>query len=245
MSTYNEMESIRNTIEGFFATGHVDEVIIVDNNSAKGTVEEVQMTRATLIRETRQGYGYGFQAGLAAATGDLLVMCEPDGTFFPCDLPKFLVYTDECKSPDAFNMEVVLGTRTSATMILSGANMGMFLKYGNYFVAKLIELLFIKHAPHMSDCGCTYRLLTRNAYSRLKSHFREVGSAFGLELTLLTLRLGLPMCEIPVRYGKRVGESSVTGSFSKAFALGVYMIRLSLRHFFEERVNPLNGKLAG
>lgn len=245
MSTFNEKESIRQAIEDFFATGFVDEVIIVDNNAAPGTVEEVQQTRATLIRETRQGYGHGFQAGLAAASGDLIVMCEPDGTFFPCDLPKFLAYTDECRSPDAFNMEVVLGTRTSTTMILSGANMGMFLKYGNYFVAKLIQLLFIKHAPHLSDCGCTYRLLTRNAYTRLKPHFREVGSAFGLELTLLTLRSGLSLCEIPVRYGKRVGESSVTGSFGKAFSLGMYMIRLSFRHFLDEFTNPLHKKPVG
>jgi len=242
MSTYNEKDSIRQTIEDFYATGFVDEIIIVDNNAAKGTVEEVRKTKATLIHEPRQGYGYGFQAGLAAASGDFIVMCEPDGTFFACDLPKFLAYTDQCKSPDAFNMEVVLGTRTGTTMILSGANMGMFLKYGNYFVAKLIELLFIKHAPHLSDCGCTYRLLTRKAYNRLKPHFREMKSAFGLELTLLTLRSGLSLCEIPIRYGKRVGESSVTGSFYKAFSLGMYMIGLSFRHFFNDFVNPLSGK---
>lgn len=244
MSTFNEKDSIRQTIEDFFATGYVDEVIVVDNNSAPGTVEEVQKTSATLIHEAKQGYGHGFQAGLAAASGDLLVMCEPDGTFFPCDLPKFLAYTDECKSPDAFNMEVVLGSRTVTTMILSGANMGLFLKYGNYFVAKLIQFLFVKHAPHLTDCGCTYRLLTRKAYSALKPHFREVGSAFGLELTLLTLRSGLSLCEIPIRYGKRVGESSVTGSFGKAFSLGMYMIRLSFKHFFRECVSPINGKHA-
>lgn len=231
MSTYNEKDSIRSCIDAFYNTGYVDEVIIVDNNAIEGTVDEVRKTQAILIHEKKQGYGYGFQAGLAHATSDLIVMCEPDGTFVPADLIKFLVYSED--------VDIILGSRTCSTMILDDANMGMFLKYGNYFVAKLIELLFIHAAPHLSDCGCTYRLLRREAYQTIQPFFQEGRSAFGLEVTLLALRAGLPLIEIPIRYNKRVGESMVTGSFHKAFILGLKMIFMSFKACFQNFFHPL------
>jgi glycosyltransferase involved in cell wall biosynthesis len=239
LSTFNEKDSIRKCIDDFFGTGYADEVIVVDNNAIEGTVEEVNKTRALLLHETRQGYGYGYQLGLSRATGDLLVMCEPDGTFCPTDVIKFLAYVANDKIDARKPIHFVLGSRTNATMILEGANMGMFLKYGNYFVAKMIELLFIKTAPHLSDCGCTYRLITRDAYELMKPHFKEGGSAFGLEMTLLALRLGVPMCEIPINYLQRVGKSSVTGSMFSAFTLGIKMIIMSWKYFFKERMEPI------
>ncbi len=235
MSTYNEKDSIRKCIEDFFATQLVDEVVVVNNNAAAGTSDEVRKTKAKLIHESRQGYGYGFQRALAESTGDLLVMCEPDGTFWANDLEKLLVYAND--------MQVVQGSRTNATTILDKANMGLFLKYGNYFVAKFAELSFFKKAPNLSDCGCTYRLLTREAYVRLRPHFRQGGSAFGFELSLLILRLGLPMCQIPIHYDKRVGISSVTGNFWKTLRLGFMMMGMVLQHRWEEFVRPLEKKI--
>ena len=41
LPTYNEKESIRKCVEDFFATGFVDEVVVVNNNAAPGTAEEV------------------------------------------------------------------------------------------------------------------------------------------------------------------------------------------------------------
>ena len=42
LMTYAERDSIRGVIEGFFATGLVDEVLVVDNNAQAGTAEEVR-----------------------------------------------------------------------------------------------------------------------------------------------------------------------------------------------------------
>lgn len=233
MSTYNEKDSIRQCIEDFFATGCVDEVIVVNNNAAEGTDEEVKQTNAKLVYESKQGYGHGFQKGLAEASGDLIVMCEPDGTFIPADIAKLLVYSED--------MHAVQGSRTNATTILDNANMGMFLKYGNYFVAKLAEFMFFRSAPNMSDCGCTFRLFTREAYESIKPHFETGASAFGFELTLLVLRAKIPMCQIPIHYCERVGQSSVTGDFSKTFKLGMRMIGDIFKHKFKDFFNPIQG----
>ena len=149
LMTYAERDSIRRVIDGFFDTGLVDEVLVVDNNAEAGTREEVAKTAARLVHEPRQGYGCATRRGLTEAAGDLVVLAEPDGTFLPEDLPKLLVYSDEC--------DAVFGTRTTRELIWHGANMDWFLRWGNWAVAKMIEALF--NTSHLSDVGCTYRLL--------------------------------------------------------------------------------------
>ena len=219
LMTYAERDSIRAVIEGFFATGVVDEVLVVNNNAQDGTKEEVERTAARQVFEPQQGYGHATRRGLAEATGDLLVLAEPDGTFLPQDILKLLVYSDDC--------DAVFGTRTTRELIWRGANMGWPLKWGNWAVAKLVEVLF--NTSHLSDVGCTYRLLHRSLAQRLAPHFTVGGSHFGPELMLLTIVSGARIVEVPVNYLPRVGVSSVTGDLRKAVVLGCQMILFILR----------------
>ncbi|HVL05291.1 MAG TPA: glycosyltransferase family 2 protein [Acidimicrobiales bacterium] len=215
LMTYAEKASIRETIEGFFATGVVDEVVVVNNNAEPGTLARVAGTRARQVHEENQGYGFATRRGLAEATGDIIVLCEPDGTFLPGDIFKLLVYADDC--------DVVLGTRTTRELLWHGANMGGLLRWGNWAVAKLIEVLF--NTSHLSDVGCTYRLLRRSALERIQDRFSVGGEHFGPELMLLCLTTDLRIIEVPVNYLPRVGTSSVTGDLGKAVRLGLRMVR--------------------
>lgn len=219
LGTYAEKDSIREVIDGFFETGVVDEVLVVNNNAEPGTKEEVDKTRARQVFESKQGYGYSYRRGLAEASGDLLILAEPDGTFLPRDAVKLLTYADDC--------DAVFGTRTTREMIWSGANMGTFLKWGNWAVAKLVEVLF--NTSHLSDVGCTYRLLTRETLERIQPRFSVGGSHFGPELMLLVITSGARVVEVPVNYLPRVGESSVTGDMGKAIRLGLQMIAFILK----------------
>jgi glycosyltransferase involved in cell wall biosynthesis len=220
LMTYAERDSIREVISGFFATGVVDEVVVVDNNAEPGTEAEVRETPARLVREPRQGYGHATRRGLEAATGDLVVISEPDGTFLPEDIVKLLVYSGEC--------DVVFGTRTTRELIWADANMDWFLRWGNWAVAKLLEFLF--NSTNLTDVGCTTRLIRRAALERIQPHFTVGGSSFGPEMMVLTLLLGLKIIQIPVNYLPRVGESAVTGDVRKAFFLGLQMIGLVIRY---------------
>jgi glycosyltransferase involved in cell wall biosynthesis len=218
LMTYAERDSIRATIEGFYATGVVDEVLVVNNNAQSGTTEEVAKTPARQVFETRQGYGWASRRGLREARGDLLVLAEPDGTFLPQDIGKLLVYSDDA--------DAVFGTRTTRQLIWSGANMGAFLKWGNWAVAKLVEALF--NTSHLSDVGCTYKLLSRPLAERLLPQFTVGGSHFGPELMLRVITSGARFVEVPVNYLPRVGHSAVTGDGRKAFFLGMRMIAFIL-----------------
>ena len=220
LMTYAERDSIRDTIEGFLATGYVDEVLVVNNNAQPGTSEEVAQTAAREVIETRQGYGWASRRGLQEAGGDLLILAEPDGTFLPADVVKLLAYSDDC--------DAVFGTRTTRELIWSGANMGAFLKWGNWAVAKMVEVLF--NTSHLSDVGCTYKLISRPLAEQLAPHFTVGDSHFGPELMLRVITSGARFVEVPVNYLPRVGQSAVTGEFGKAFGLGLRMIAFILRY---------------
>jgi glycosyltransferase involved in cell wall biosynthesis len=226
--TYNERESIRAAIVDFASTDVVDEIVVVNNNAAPGTSEQVVeaiagITNGTLVREVhepRQGYGHAIQRGLREANGDYIVISEPDGTFLGRDTFKLLAYVDD--------FDVVYGSRTARTFIWRGANMGALLRWGNWGVAKLMEFLF--NSTNLTDVGCTMRLIRRDALEQLASEFTIGGSAFGPEMMLLSLLHGLRVIQIPVNYLPRVGVSSVTGDTRKAILLGAWMIGLVLRY---------------
>jgi glycosyltransferase involved in cell wall biosynthesis len=219
LMTYAERDSIREVIERFFATGLVDEVLVVDNNAQPGTREEVERTQARLVHEPQQGYGHATRRGLLEASGDLIVVAEPDGTFLAEDVVKLLVYSGEC--------DVVFGTRTTRDLIWAGANMERFLRWGNWAVAKLIEALF--NTNHLSDVGCTYRLLRADTARTIAESMTVGGSHAGVEIMLLTILSGARFVEVPVNYLPRVGTSSVTGDPAKAVQVGLAMIALVLK----------------
>ncbi len=220
LPTYNEKDSIRQVVEDFIATAVVDEVLVVNNNATPGTSEAIAGTPARELFEPRQGYGFAIQRGLREARGDYLVVCEPDGTFVARDIFKLLAYADD--------FDVVYGSRTARMLIWTGANMGLFLRWGNYVVAKLMELLF--NSISLTDVGCTLRLVNRLALEVMQPDFRIGGNAFGPEMMLLSLIHGLRIIQVPVNYLPRVGTSSVTGDPLKALLLGLWMIGLILRY---------------
>jgi glycosyltransferase involved in cell wall biosynthesis len=220
LPTFNEAGSIAECIVAFEKLGIVDDIVVVNNNAHPDTSPAVAPTGAREVHETTQGYGASIRRGLAETShADLVCVCEPDGTFDPSDLLKLLPYT--------VDVGAVFGSRTVQTFILHGANMGAFLRWGNWAVAKLAMVLF--NSVHLSDVGCTFRVLARDVIDEISPDFERTDSAFGYEMMLHVLRRRIPFVQVPVKYQPRVGESSVTGDLSKTLPLGLLMIWLSLR----------------
>jgi len=225
LPTYNERDSIRASIVAFEDTGVVDEIIVVNNNAAVGTSEEVAPTSAIEVHEPSQGYGAAIRRGFREASGDLICVCEPDGTFNAEDIFKLLAYSQD--------IDVVYGSRTVGEFIWHGANMGFLLRFGNWAVAKLMEVMF--NTNSLSDVGCTYRLARREAIEILEPHFTVDGNFFGPEMMCLSVLADLRIVQIPVNYRERVGHSSVTGDLVVAIGLGLRMIGLIFDHRFRAR----------
>lgn len=217
---YNEEVGIVAAIGDFLATGYVDEVVAVDNNSRDRSAELIRTTPAKLATEARQGYGFALRRGLREAKGDLIILSEPDGTFMGKDILKLLAYCDD--------FEMVMGTRTTRELIWAEANMGIFLRLGNWVVAKLLEFLF--NGPSLSDCGCTMRLIHASAARRIQDHLTVGGSHFLPEMVILGLLAKMRIVEVPVNYRGRLGTSKITGSFKTAWQVGWRMIGLILSY---------------
>jgi glycosyltransferase involved in cell wall biosynthesis len=215
---YNEAENIGRAVREFRTVPVVDEVLVVDNNSRDGTADLAREAGARVVGETRQGYGNALRRGLREASGNYVILAEPDGTFVAADVVKLLAYADE--------FDMVMGTRTTRELIWDQANMGWFLRVGNVAVAKLLQLLF--DGPSLSDCGCTMRLIRREALLKIVDQLTVGGSHFLPEMVVLALLRGLRVIEVPVNYRGRVGESKITGSRVTTVKVGARMIGLIL-----------------
>jgi glycosyltransferase involved in cell wall biosynthesis len=222
LPAFNEEENIREAIESFYATGVVDEIVVVNNNSSDRTVDKARKAKAIIIDEYRQGYGAALIKGLAGASGDYIILSEPDGTFVSRDVLKLLAYSED--------FDMICGTRTTKELIWAEANMGWFLRFGNIIVAKMIELLF--NTPSLSDCGCTMRLINRGALQKFLPLLTVTGSHFLPEMVILASQKGLRLLEIPVNYNKRKGTSKITGSLRGTLKTGFNMIWLIIRYRF-------------
>jgi len=231
MPVFNEEVAIGSVVDGFRRelerNGISFEIVVVDNNSVDRTIEIALSEGATVIRESRQGYGYACMRGLREAKGDIVILTEGDDTFDPRDIWKLIVYLEER------DVDLVLGTRTTLELVEDGAKMGWFLHWGNLFLAKLIQLQFWKRC-RITDVGCTLRGIKRDALMKVVDKFREGGSCFSPEMIILCLKIGLRPVEIPIRYRKRKGQSKITADWKKSTKVGLKMMKLILTQRFRK-----------
>jgi glycosyltransferase involved in cell wall biosynthesis len=217
---YNEEVSIFRAVTVFAAVGVFDEIVVVNTRSSDRTEAEALRAGARVVREDIPGYGAALTRGLKEATGDWLVLAEPDGTFVGTDVRKLLAYAGE--------FDMVCGTRTAPLMIWEGANMGYAIRWGNTLLAKVLEVVY--SGPSLSDCGCTFRLISRDGWKKIEPFITVQGSHFLPEMVILALRLRLRVIEIPLNYRNRVGTSKITGNWRGLVRTALNMAGLIVRY---------------
>lgn len=212
---YNEEQSIFQCVQDFKQLSFIEEVIVVNNNSTDNTATVAKKAGAVVIQESLQGYGATIATGIKHTKGDYVCICESDQTFIAKDLTRLVTYLDQ--------FEVVLGSRTSNSLIWSGAYMPGWVRWGNWFVGKLVELLF--NGPSLTDIGCTFKIMSRNVATRCTTVEMTKGSRYNQEFILFLCLNRFRVVELPVNYRPRVGDSKITGGKPlKTFALGIEMI---------------------
>lgn len=222
---YNEEENIANAILDFKKLKIIDEILVIDNNSKDRTSKIAKLKKAKVIKETKQGYGYALRRGLKEAKGELIVLCEPDGTFLAKDLLKLLKHTKK--------YDLVIGTRTNKQYVGKNANMKGALRLGNVLLARFMQVLY-RPSVSLTDCGCTYRIIKKKSLKLIYPKFSVGGSFFLSEFTVLSLLNGLSVIELPVSYRERVGESKITGSLRKSIVVGLEMFKIIATYRFKK-----------
>jgi glycosyltransferase involved in cell wall biosynthesis len=217
---HNEEDTIAGVVSDYRADPLPDEILVVANNCSDRTTELATAAGARVIQETRPGYGAALSAGMDAATGDILVLTEADGSFQARDLKKLLPYLEDAS--------MVVGTRTTRQMLEQGANMRFLLRWGNVAMAKWLEFLwYFKHEPRFTDVGCTYRALTRECWAKIRGSMTASGPAFSPEMMCEALIKGHRVIEVPVSYHPRLGgESKHSGTWWKLTKVAWRMFRI-------------------
>ncbi len=132
--TLNEVKNL-SLVLPYLPLDTVDEVILVDGRSTDGTIEEAQrlLPAIKVIRETKLGKGAVLLAGYHAATGDIIVSLDADGSNDPRELPRFL----EALTQGA---DFVKGSRFAPGG--GTTDMPLYRKLGNAAFVSMANLLF-------------------------------------------------------------------------------------------------------
>jgi RNA polymerase sigma factor (sigma-70 family) len=164
----------------------VDEIVLVDGHSVDDTVAVARelCPEAKVITQPGRGKGDALQAGFAAATGDILVLIDADGSTDGAELIRFV-------SALVAGADFAKGSR-----FLSGGgsdDITSVRRYGNQLLNVLVNRMF---GTHFTDLCYGY-----NAFWARHLAAIEVSSCTGFEVeTLMSIRAikaGLKIHEVP------------------------------------------------
>jgi glycosyltransferase involved in cell wall biosynthesis len=207
----------------------VDEVILVDGGSTDDTagVARRLMPGIRVVTQNRRGKGNALACGFAAATGDIIVMIDADGSTDPTEIPSFI---EALRSGADF----AKGSRFDGTG--GSADITRVRRIGNRLLSLLVNTLF---GTRYSDLCYGYNAFWAKHLdvfgldSTTPAAKRLWGDGFEIE-TLLNLRAAkarLKIVEVPSYEQRRIhGESNLN-----AVTDGLRVLRTIAREFPRRR----------
>lgn len=170
----------------------VDEVVLVDGRSTDNTIEVARRLRPDIriILEKRRGKGVALRTGFKAATGDIIIMLDADGSMYPEEIYTF-VGALMAGADFAKGSRFLQGGGTS--------DMEFYRKFGNWCFVMLVRVLF---GGKYSDLCYGY-----NAFWAYTLPLLELdGDGFEIE-TMMNVRAvhaGLSITEVPSFEAQRI-----------------------------------------
>ena len=213
---FNEEESIGKVIADI-PKACVQEIVVVDNGCLDRTAEVARAAGARVVREERRGYGSACLAGIAALNApEIVVFLDGDYSDFPSEMPLLI---QPILAGDA---EMVIGSRIRGVHE-KGALLPQA-RFGNALATFLIRLLF--HVCY-TDLG-PFRAIR---YERLLAmDMQDKTFGWTVEMQIKAAKMGLRVCEVPVTYRKRIGQSKITGTVKGTILAGYKIITTIFRY---------------
>ena len=219
---YNEESSISNVINDIPAI--VDEVIVISNNSTDSTEKSALNSGATVLKESRKGYGYACLKGMDYVSKqetkpDIIVFLDGDYSDYPEQLTEIISPIIEN------NVDFVIGTRVKR-LREQGAMTPQQI-FGNWLATFLMRLFF---NAKFSDLG-PFRAIKYNKLLALKMEDKTYG--WTVEMQLKALKQQLIYVEIPVKYRNRIGVSKVSGTVKGSIFAGIKILGWIFKYSFK------------
>ncbi len=162
----------------------IHEVIVVDGRSEDGTLEVARSLKPDVRAITQPGSGKGdaLRAGFAAATGDIIVMLDADGSTDPVEIPAF-VGALKGGADFAKGSRFIHGAGTS--------DMTMHRRFGNWVFVVCVRVLF---GGRYSDLCYGYNAFWRDVLPALD--LKCDGFEVETLMNIRALRAGLNVVEV-------------------------------------------------
>lgn len=184
---------------------NLHEVILVDGNSHDDTIAVARKTCPGIRILTQSGCGKGdaLRLGFAAATGNLIVMLDADGSADPAEIPRFVAALEA-------GADFAKGSR----FIEGGGSADITLtrQLGNRFLSKAANVL---HGTHFTDLCYGYNAF----WTRCLPFISLDVPGFEVE-TLINLRIadaGMKIAEVPSYEADRISGQSNLKTFRDGF----------------------------
>ena len=200
----------------------VDEIVIVDGLSHDGTIEAALRVRpdAVIVAHAVPGKGEAVRAGFAAATGDLVVMLDADGSMDPAEISTFVPALADGADVAKESRFMAGGGTTDMTSLR---------KIGNACLVRVANFLLGTSHTELCYGHMAFR------HSRLEElDLRASGFEIETELVVKACRAGLAVVEVPSFESPRRYGTSNLNTFRDGWR--VMTLLRQVRHPYDDAI---------
>lgn len=210
---YNEQDSIALVVNDI--PNIVDEVIVISNNSTDNTEANAKNAGATVLQETRKGYGFACLKGMEyiakqTKKPDIIVFLDGDYSDYPEQL------TEIVHPIVKNNIDFVIGSRVER--LREKGAMTPQQVFGNWLATFLMKVFF---GAKFTDLG-PFRAIKYDKLLGLNMQDKTYG--WTVEMQLKVLKKKYSYIEIPVKYRNRIGVSKVSGTVKGTILAGIKIL---------------------
>jgi glycosyltransferase involved in cell wall biosynthesis len=197
------------------------EIVVVDNNSSDATAKIAHKFGATVVSETRQGYGYACLKGIEyimsrCPKADIVVFLDADYSDYPEEI------TELIKPIIEQNYDMVLGSRLLGRYDKGAMPWHQIL--GNRLSTAFINALY---NVNYTDLG-PFRAIKFDKL--LDLHMTEKRYGWTAEMQAKAAKQRLRCLEVPVSYRARIGTSKISGTVKGTLCAGYSILATLLKN---------------
>lgn len=206
----------------------IDEIVFVDGNSVDDSVAVARTLwpRAIIVTQTRRGKGNALACGFEAASGDIVVMIDADGSTDPMEIPRYLAALTSGADYAKGSRFIQGGGSSDITRIR---------RVGNWGLNALVNILF---GTKYTDLCYGYNAFSRRCLDAMRlpstaGDEPQWGDGFEIE-TLINVRVaasGLKIAEVCSFEKDRIHGASNLNAVSD----GLRVLRTIRREFLDTR----------